>query len=331
MRNKIKGKNVLVTGGAGFIGSHLVDALIHAGAKKIVVVDNFFLGKMSNLSGALKKSKSLRVYKKDASNYSAMLAILKKEKVDVVFNLATKALEYSFVDPQEAFMVNVDIARTLLELLRGKIYRTLIHCSSSEAYGSAIKVPMREDHPLNPTTSYAAGKAAADLMVLSYFKMYQLDIAVIRPFNNYGPRQNEGLYAGVIPITIKRILGGQKPVLQGDGNQTRDFLFVKDTARAMLDIYENLKTRGQVINIASQKEVKISDLINRIVNAMNYKGPTLKKPARTADVMCHCGDVSLAKRLIGFKPEFSLQEGILETVAWYKENFNKISRGKKNA
>lgn len=321
---KIKHKNILVTGGAGFIGSHLVDALIQAGAQKIVVVDNFFLGKRSNLSDAFEQTNKLFVYKKDASNYLVMQAILKKEKIDVVFNLATKALEFSFVDPAEAYMVNVNISRTLLELLREKSYNTLIHCSSSEAYGSAIRVPMGEDHPLSPTTAYAAGKAAADLMAISYQKMYQLDLAIVRPFNNYGPRQNEGLYAGIIPITIKRILDGKQPILHGDGNQTRDFIFVKDTACALLDIYNNPKTRGQIINVASQKEIKIKDLINSIVNAMDYKGEIIKKPARTSDVKRHCGDISLARQLINFKPKVSLQSGILETIDWYKEHLREI-------
>ncbi len=322
----LKNKNILVTGGAGFIGSHLVDKLILEKPAKIVVVDNFFLGKMENLNKARKNFKNLpagrqglKIIKQDATEFEPIKKIISREKINVVFNLATKALEHSFVDPDDAYMVNVNIASVLLRLLHQKKYQTLIHCSSSEAYGTAQKIPINERHPLCPQTLYAAGKAAADLMVMSYYKTYKYDLAIARPFNTYGPRQNEGVYAAVIPITIKRILSGKRPILHGDGQQTRDFIYVDDTARGIIEIYKHRQTRGKAINIAYGQEIKIKDLIAIIMKEMAYKGKVWRKPKRPADVLRHLADNRLAKELIGFWPEYKFQEGMQETIDWFRE------------
>ncbi len=315
----LRNKNILITGGAGFIGSHLVDGLIKEKPAKIIVVDNFFLGKRENLAEAKSSFKNLKIIEQDATEFSPMLRIIAKEKIEVIFHLATKALEYSFVNPDDAFMVNVNLASVLLRLLHQKKYQTLINCSSSEAYGTEEKGKISEKHGLNPETLYAAGKAAADLMVRSYYKTYKLDIATVRPFNNYGPRQNEGLYAAVIPITIKRILTGKTPVIYSDGNQSRDFIYVDDTVRGMIDIYKNNATRGKEINIAAGKEVKIKDLIAIIVKEMAYKGKILRKPERPADVRRHRAETKLAKELLGFKPKISFEEGIQRTLDWYRK------------
>jgi len=320
MRDSLRDKKILVTGGAGFIGSHLVDDIIEKKPAGIVVVDNFFLGKKENLKEAKKAFPNLRVYRQDASQFQAMEKIIRKERIDVVFNLATKALGYSFVDPDDAFMVNTNIASVLLRLLHQKFYKTLIHLSSSEAYGTAKFIPITESHPLDPKTLYAAGKAAADLMVNSYFHTYKLDVAIVRPFNNYGPRQNEGSYAAIIPLTIKRILLGEPPVLEGDGKQTRDFIYVKDTTSATIKIYENEKTRGKTINIASGRETSVKDIINSIINTLSYRGKIVRKPPRPADVRRHLADVTLARKLIGFEPNIEFEEGLKLTVDWYKNN-----------
>ena len=314
----LKRKRILVTGGAGFIGSHLVDALIGHRPAKIVVVDNFFLGKRQNLQEAKRNFPQLKIINQDATDFGAMKQIIGRNRIEVIFNLATKALEHSFVDPDDAYMVNVNLASVLLRLLYHKKYKTLIHTSSSESYGSAKKVPIYENHPLEPHTLYAAGKAAADLMARSYWRTYRLDVAIARPFNTYGPRQNEGVYAAVIPITLRRLIAGQPPVLYGDGNQTRDFIFVKDTARGIIEVYLHGKSRGKEINIAFGRELKIKDLIKIICKEFGYQGKILRKPARPADVSRHLAGTKLAQQLLDFRCQYHFEKGIKETVEWYK-------------
>lgn len=319
----IKGKHVLVTGGAGFIGSHLCDLLLEKGAGKVVCVDNFFLGKMENLKEALTQDNFV-LYRDDARNFGVLQAIMEKEKIEVVFNMATIALNYSFFNPFDAYMVNVEIANTLLELLKTGAYKTLIHTSSSEAYGTAQYSPMDENHPTDPTTPYAAGKAAADLMVHSFYKVLGLDISIVRPFNNYGPRQNAvGNLAAIIPATAKRILDGGMPVVEGDGEQTRDFIYVGDTVRALLLAYEEEESRGKIINLGSGSDISINRLLQGICDYLHYDGEWEHRPARTSDVRNLCADAKRAKEYLGFTPEVPFEEGIKKTLDWYLLNLKK--------
>lgn len=313
----IKGKTVLVTGGAGFIGSHLCDALLEKGAGKVVCLDNFFLGKMENLEEAL-LHENFVLYHDDARNFGTVQAILGKEYVDIVFNLATIALNYSFFNPFDAYMVNVEIANTLLELLKMKQYRTLIHVSSSEAYGSAKYSPMDENHPTDPTTPYAAGKAAADLMIHSFSKVLDLDISIIRPFNNFGPRQNaEGPLAAIIPATARKIRKGETPVIEGTGEQTRDFIYVKDTVRALVSAYENEDSRGKIINIGSGSDISINYLMEKICDYLGYTGEIERRESRKSDVQKLCASSNRAKKYLGFTPEYTFDEALKETLDWY--------------
>ena len=317
----LKNKVILVTGGAGFIGSHLVDRLIKEKPEKIVVVDNLFLGKEVNLADALKDFENLKIFREDASNFEKIDEVLRTEAVEVVFNLAVIPLPTSLVKPEWSVDVSIKITNILCELLREEAFETLIHCSSSEAYGSAEYVPMDEKHPLNPTTPYAASKAACDHIVLSYYRTFGLDVAIVRPFNNYGPRQNERTYAGVIPTTIRRILEGQAPVIFGDGEQTRDYIYVTDTANAMIEIYKNKNTRGMVINIGSGKEISINDLVGMISQVMDYNNDPVHENPRMGDVRRHCASITLAKDLIDFKTKINFEEGLRKTVGWYYKDF----------
>jgi len=321
---KLSGKSLLVTGGAGFIGSHLVDRLIEENPSNLVVVDNFFLGSESNLAEARRRFPRLKLYRLDASNLAGMRQVVEMEAVQVVFNLAVVPLPTSLNFPTWTIEKNIGIASTFCELSRWKCIDTLIHCSSSEAYGSAMGLTMDENHPLNPTTPYAASKAAGDSIVLSYVKTFSIDAAIVRPFNNYGPRQNPGTYAGIIPIVVQKVLEKKPVVIFGDGEQTRDFIFVREVASAFVRVYEEPKTRGRVLNIATGRETSVNDLVCRLLAAIGKPShPITHTDPRPGDVRRHCGDITLAKQLINFCPSALAQEGLEETVRWYMELYKK--------
>jgi UDP-glucose 4-epimerase len=315
-------KSVVVTGGAGFIGSHLVDRLIDERPGNLVVIDNFSLGKERNLRWAKQRYPKLKIYKQDATKERQIEAILENEGVDVVFNLAIVPLPVCLVKPKLAWDINVKLASVICELARKEHFETLIHYSSSEAYGSAQNIPMNEEHPLKPSTPYGASKIASDHLVLSYIQTFGIDASIVRPFNAYGPRQNEGTYAGVIPIVITRIFHGKSPIIYGDGLQTRDYTYVTDLVDATVRIYNVKATRGRVLNIASGQETTIKDLVLKIADLMNFKKPVIHEEPRAGDVRRFFGSNLLAKNLIGYQPRIALEEGLKLTVKWYSDLLN---------
>lgn len=317
MRKPIAGQTALVTGGAGFIGSHLVDRLLADGAAHVVVIDNLFVGSEDNLTAALATGK-VTFYRDDAEFPSSLDYIFGRHPIETVWNCATKALNYSFLNPSNAFSTNVVIALNLLELQRRGAFKTMCHFSTSEVYGSAVYEPMDEKHPRNPTTTYAAGKAAADLAVESYVRMFDVDSFIVRPFNNYGPRQNhQGLLAGVIPITAARILSGGMPELHGEGTQSRDFIYVADTVDAVAKLYGILPA-GDSVNISTDNQITIAELLKRVCAELGYTGEIVAKPARAADVLCHNASNAKVTALIDYTLT-PFDEGLSRTLAWYKQ------------
>lgn len=323
MRVPINGSSALVTGGAGFIGSHLVECLIAQGAKHVIIVDNMFLGSESNLQDA--SARQAILYKDDIELSSSLDYIFERHDIDIVFNCATKALNYSFLNPKNAYLTNAIAIVNLLELLRKGKYKTLCHLSTSEVYGTAVYEPMDENHPFNPTTAYAAGKAAADIALETYVRMYDLDAFIVRPFNNYGPRQNHtGYLAGVIPTTIRKIVESSKPEIHGSGKQSREFIYVNDTVRAIIALYDLLKP-GESVNIAAENQISIETLITKICELMGYHGEVVRKEARKSDVECHNASLEKIRTLIDYSLT-PIEIGLKETVAWY---INKLERSTK--
>lgn len=322
MDNTLKNKSVMVTGGAGFIGSHLIDRIILEKPRNLVVVDNFFLGKESNLQEAKTNFPGLKIIHQDAKEYEPMKKIMKDEGIQIVYNLAVVPLPACFDRPRWTYEENMAIVLSLLELIRNHDFDTLIHFSSSEVYGNSVYAPMDESHPLNGTTPYAISKIAADQLILCYHRLYDIDASILRPFNNYGPRQNEKSYAGVIPLTAKRILSGESPIIYGDGKQTRDYLYVTETADAAIKVYGFQQTRGKVLNIGSGEEVSIKTVVQLICEYLDYDKPIIYEEPRPADVRRHISSIYLAKDLIDFKPKISFEDGIKKTTEWYQNTVN---------
>jgi len=324
---ELKDKSVLVTGGAGFIGSHLVDRLILEQPSNLVIVDNLFMGRRNMKYGNLNKARinfpRMETYIQDASDPAEMERIIQDNGTQVVFNLAVVPLLASLNHPRWCYSQNVDTTLCLCELAMKRCYDTLIHFSSSEVYGTCQYTPMDESHPFDPTTPYGASKAASDMLVLSYIHTFGIDASIIRPFNQYGPRQSDRSYAGIIPLTIKRILAGEAPMVYGDGEQTRDFTYVGDTIDATMEIYRNTKTRGKVVNIGNGRETSISTLVRLLAQCLGCDKPIVYEDVRTGDVSRHIADIRLAKELIRFKPIVGLEDGLRRTVEWYKDYLNK--------
>ncbi len=311
--------NVLVTGGAGFIGSHLVDRLVAERPSKIVVVDNLFLGRLENLEAAQSAlGDRVRLYVRDASIPPVIEQIIAEEQIQIVYDLATIPLPASYGQPRWTFENNIGIVMCLLELLRRERFQLYVHCSSSEAYGTAQFVPMTEEHPLNPTTTYGASKAAQDLLIQAYDRMYDLPYFIFRPFNNFGERQNDQAYAGVIPTTIKRILAGEPPIQHGDGAQTRDFIYVKDTVDAVVRLTKAGYRKG-IVNVCRGREVAIKDLLRVIANVMGWTREIVEVPnPRPTDVKRHFADNARLKSILtDFRPT-DLEKAIEHVVDWYK-------------
>ncbi len=322
---KLDGKNVMVTGAAGFIGSHLCDVLSITDIGKLVVLDNLFLGRIENLeltrARCTEMGKILVEYldpRYTTADIDTMREVLEAEQIDTVFDLATIPLPASLEDPYWCFQEITAMAASLAELCRLGLFKTFIHCSTSEVYGTADFVPMTEQHPWNSRTSYAAAKGAADLCVKSYVSTFGIDAAIVRPFNTFGPRQNDGNYAGVIPSFINNMIAGKPCVVFGDGEQTRDFSYVTDVAAGFIAIAESNYTPGEVVNLATNNEISVNDLGKKIFGTQGLEfDPQLLAP-RPGDVRRHCSSTERLRVLTGYEGSVSLEMGIAWTVDWYK-------------
>ncbi len=318
--HSVAGRSLLITGGAGFIGSHLVDRLLRDDPARVVVVDNFFLGHEKNLADARASRPDLEVMRLDAADLAAMQDVVTTHEVDVVFDLAVVPLPTSLTYPAWTVQTNVGIATTFCEIARRGLIDRLIHCSSSEAYGTARYVPMDEGHPHDAITPYAASKSAADHIIESYVQTFGIDATIVRPFNNFGPRQNPGSYAGIIPIVAQRVAAGQPIEIHGDGEQTRDFIFAPDTADMIVRVFESEACRGRVLNVASGVETSVNDLVRRLLRVLGAdEHPVVHTDERPGDVRRHCADISLARKLLEYEPREISDHDLAETVEWYAE------------
>jgi UDP-glucose 4-epimerase len=308
---------VLVTGGAGFIGNEVTRQLIAAGAS-VTVVDNFRNGKRENLADIA--SDRLTVEAADIRDGDAMARLLKGR--DLVLHLACLGVRHSIHAPLENHEVNATATLNLLELARAADVKRFANISSSEIYGTARTVPMTEDHPQYPMTVYGAAKLAGERYTDAYWKTHRFPTTVIRPFNAFGPRSHhEGDSGEVIPKFMLRAMAGKPLIVHGDGLQSRDFTFVSDTARGIIAAGTHPATIGETINLGSGQDVTIKDLAALIARALPGKNINVEYgPDRPGDVRRLLADSSKAVRLIGFKAETPLQRGLELLRDWYQSS-----------
>ncbi|MDP3734128.1 MAG: GDP-mannose 4,6-dehydratase, partial [Nanoarchaeota archaeon] len=254
------------------------------------------------------------------ADYEDIRDVVTENGIDTVFNMAVIPLPLSLVKPEWTIKKNIDMTMNICRLQREGAFQKLIQFSSSEAYGSAKTVPMSETHPLDPKTPYAASKAATDHISLSYHHTFGCDISVVRPFNQYGPRQHGKKYSAIIPATIGRMMRNEEIIIFGDGEQTRDFLYVQDTADAAIEIAQGNSAKGRVINVASGKEITMNHVVKKIAELLDYTKSFSYKEARPGDVRRHCADTTLLQKELLWEPKVSFDQGIKRTVDWAKCN-----------
>ena len=315
---ELNNKACLVTGGAGFIGSHLVDQLIAEGCR-VRVLDNLVNGKLENLSENLKVSNCEFVHGSIADPLDVERAM---SGIDLVFNLACLGVRHSLTHPFENHKVNAEGTLILLDAAyRAKVER-FIHCSTSEVYGTAEYVPMPESHPTRPCTVYGAGKLAGESYAMAYYKTYGLPTTVIRPFNTYGPRSHhEGDAGEMIPKSIVRALNGENILIFGDGAQSRDFTYVEDTARGLVAAAQSHEMIGRIFNIGSNFEISIKDLAYKLIEMIDHGKSSVKFMSdRPGDVGRLYADPSRFMELGQWRPLVDFHSGLEKTIQYFREH-----------
>ncbi len=304
---------VLVTGGAGFIGSHIADALARRG-DEVVVYDNLSTGLMSNLA---ESGDRVRFVRGDIRDYDGLLSA--SEKCDLAFHLAAMvSVPQTVEEPLESSRVNEQGTVHVLEACRQNKVGRVVFSSSCAIYGDAPGLPKRENMLPKPQTPYAVQKLAGEYHALVYYDLYGLETVCLRYFNVFGPRQNPSSpYSGVISIFLDKAARNGKPVIYGDGSQTRDFVFVKDVVDANLLAAETPGAAGKIINIGTGVQIDINKLwemirrINEIGTSPEYA------PPRVGDILQSEADTETAKRTLNFRPRHSVYEGLKITSHWY--------------
>jgi UDP-glucose 4-epimerase len=313
----LQNKNIVVTGGAGFLGSHLVRLLLERG-NKVTILDDFSHGKELHLKEIV-SNPNLKVIKGDITNIDNVKKAF--ENVQVVFHFAVLDLRQSIKEPQRVNDVIVDGTLNCLNVARDNNIELFVNCSSSEVFGTAQYIPMDEKHPLLPETPYAASKVAQDMYTFSFGRTYGLPWTTVRPFNMYGPHSHWQGYRGeLIPKMIVRAMNKKPLVIFGEGDQTRDFIYVEDAAKGILDVASNESCLNKNINICTGKETTIRNIAEAICKefSLDPKVYIQKQDPRPGDVMRHLGGNSNFNELTGYIPGTTLEEGIGKTIHWFK-------------
>lgn len=314
-------KRVLVTGADGFIGSHLTESLLEKGYEtKAFIYYNSFnsWGWLDSLQD--EKLNQIEIFAGDIRDPNGVREAMKN--VDVVFHLAALiAIPFSYYSPDSYVDTNIKGTLNVLQAARIQELERVIITSTSEVYGTAQYIPIDEKHPFQGQSPYSATKIGADRLGESFYRSFALPVSIVRPFNTFGPRQSA---RAVIPTIISQLLAGKKQIKLGSLTPTRDFNYVKDTVSGFIAVAESMDTIGEEINIATQKEISIGDLAKEIILQINPKAEIVYDEKRlrpqNSEVNRLLGSNEKIRKLTGWKPQYTFQEGISETIKWM-QNF----------
>lgn len=309
----------LVTGGAGFIGSHLVRTLLEKG-EDIRILDNFSTGKRENLAGLAEQfnGKRFQVIEGDLRDRAKVQEAVRD--VEVIFHEAAfVSVPESMEKPQDCFDVNVAATAGLFDAAREVGVRRVVVASSAAVYGESDALPLKESTPTQSLSPYAASKRADEIYAQLYTQAFGLDVVALRYFNVYGPRQRpDSMYAAAVPIFVRRLLDGKPVTVFGDGGQTRDLINVRDVVRANLVASEHPAAPGQVFNVCTGQETRLMDLLEVLYDLFpGAPEPVFAEP-RAGDIYRSVGSPEFTAHTIGFQSDVSLDEGLKETVAWMR-------------
>jgi UDP-glucose 4-epimerase len=314
---KLDGKRVLVTGGAGFIGSHVIDLLVQEGCSEIVAIDNMERGRPENLKQAMTAG-PVRLIEGDIRDHDLMDELVGNS--DLVFHHAALRITQCAEDPRLAIEVMIGATFDLLELCVKHKVEKVVAASSASIYGMADAFPTKESHhPNNNRTLYGAAKVFNEGLLRSFNEMYGLDYVALRFFNVYGPRMDiHGVYTEVLIRWMERVAAGQPPVIFGDGHQTMDFVYIEDVARANV-LAAKADATDEVFNVASGTETSLRQLAEMLASVMGSSVSPEFEPARKVNpVQRRLADVEKARRLLGFETTVSLEQGLRRLVDWWQ-------------
>jgi UDP-glucose 4-epimerase len=317
--NKLNRKNILITGGAGFIGSNLAGELLKCGAK-IICFDDLSTGNKKNINDFL-SNKNFSFIKGDANNFDDLQKVFSSNRIDYVFHYAARVGVLRTLKYPLEVLQDLDGIKNILKLSHKHKVEKAIFSSSSEVYGQPVEIPENEDGHLNPKMPYAVVKLTGENYFKSYYEAHGLKTCSLRFFNVYGPRQDASSYGFVVGIFIKQAMAGKPLPVFGDGNQTRDFVFIEDNIRTSILALLKDETNGQSINIGTGRPITILDLAEKIIAMVgNHRAKIKFLPLRRGGEIKHrFPDTSKMRKLLEYRAKYTLGQGLEKTLEWYKK------------
>ena len=313
-------ENVLVTGGAGFIGSNIAEALLAQGCR-VVILDDLSTGKMENIL-SLGDQANYKFVKGSILDSGLLTSLLTSEKIKhISHQAAVSSVSKSIADPVGTMETNVTGTANLFQVASACGCKRIVYASSSSIYGDSPELPKRETMPLCPQSPYAMSKAAKELLGRVYSHLYGIEIVGLRYFNVYGRRQDpRSDYAAVIPKFITKALANDPITIEGDGCQTRDFIYIDDVVQANIKALAGSQNSGAVFNVAYGTQTSIIELATMILDLTNSDSEVVFKPSRSGDVRDSVGDIEYAMRELGYSRDYDIKAGLAETIAWFQEH-----------